>query len=342
LSFQVNLTARAIATPLICGNTVILKPSEFSPKCQNLVIRALVEAGLPAGVISFLPTQPKDAAAVTELAVKHPLVRRINFTGSDRVGKIIAGWAATCLKQCLLELGGKAPVIVLKDADIDEAVGATIFGALANSGQICMSTERVIIDTSVADEFKQKLLERIGKLKVGTDLEDSTISLSGLYCPASATRILGLVESAIKSGAELLTGSREITGPNNTILTPHVLDKVDSSMAIFYEETFGPIICITQVSSTDEAVAVANDSEFSLCASVFTRDVLQGIEVAKQVRAGSCHVNGPTVYIEPTLPNGGTGGRSGYGRFGGVAGMEEFTEKKIVSLAQAGKLNYAF
>jgi acyl-CoA reductase-like NAD-dependent aldehyde dehydrogenase len=135
---QVNLTARAIATPLVCGNTVVLKPSEYSPKSQHLVVRALTEAGLPPGCLNFLPTSPADAPTVTELAVKHPLVRRVNFTGSDRVGKVIAGWAASCLKQCLLELGGNAPVVVLGDADLEDAVEAILFGALANSGQICM------------------------------------------------------------------------------------------------------------------------------------------------------------------------------------------------------------
>jgi benzaldehyde dehydrogenase (NAD) len=134
----VNLTARAIASPLICGNTVILKPSEFTPKSQHLMLRAFTEAGLPDGCLNFLPSDPADAPTVTEYAVKHKLVRKVNFTGSDRVGKIIAGWAASCLKTTLLELGGKAPAVVLEDADLQDAVNAIIFGALLNSGQICM------------------------------------------------------------------------------------------------------------------------------------------------------------------------------------------------------------
>lgn len=132
------MTARAIATPLVCGNTVVLKPSENSPKSQYLVVRALIKAGLPAGCLNFLPTSPDDAPSVTEYAVKNPLVRRVNFTGSDRVGKIIAGWAASCLKRCVLELGGKAPVVVLEDADLGDAVEGVVYGALSNSGQICM------------------------------------------------------------------------------------------------------------------------------------------------------------------------------------------------------------
>jgi benzaldehyde dehydrogenase (NAD) len=154
----VNLTARAIACPLVCGNTVVLKPSEFSPKSQHLVVRAFTEAGLPKGCLNFLPSSPEDAPAVTEYAVKHPFVRRVNFTGSDRVGKIIAGWAATCLKQCVLELGGKAPVVVLDDADVQDAAEGIVFGGYLNSGQICMSSERVIVQKELRDKLTDELL----------------------------------------------------------------------------------------------------------------------------------------------------------------------------------------
>lgn len=319
----------------------MLKPSEFSPKSQYIVVKALESAGLPPGCLNFVPTRPADAPAVTELAVKHPLVRRVNFTGSDRVGKIIAGWAASVLKQCVLELGGKAPVVVLDDASIDDAVEATVFGALSNSGQICMSTERVIVHESLADEFKSSLLSRVKKVKCGNHLTSPDVAMSGLFSPSSAKRILSLVEKAIASGAELLTGDLTASGPNGTILAPHILDKVTPAMEIFHEETFGPVICLTQSSSDDEAVEITNSSEFSLCASVFSKDVLRAMDVAKQIRSGSVHLNGPTVYIEATLPNGGTGGRSGYGRFGGVAGIEEFTERKIISMAQKG-MRYPF
>lgn len=145
-----------------------------------------------------------------------------------------------------------------------------------------------------------------------------------------------MIDDALANGASLLYGDRSVSGPNKTILQPHVLDHVKPSMTIFREESFGPILCITRADSEQEAVDLANDTEYSLCASVFTQDVLKGMELAQQIRAGSCHVNGPTVYIEPTLPNGGTGGRSGYGRFGGMAGVEEFTERKIVSLVKSG------
>jgi acyl-CoA reductase-like NAD-dependent aldehyde dehydrogenase len=333
----VNLTARAIATPLICGNTVVLKPSEFSPKSQHLIIHALLAAGLPAGCLNFLPTQPSSVPALTELAVKHPFVRRVNFTGSDRVGTIIAGWASSVLKQCVFELSSKAPVLVLQDANIPDAVDSVIFGALSNAGQICMSTERVIVHESIAEEFTTALVAKAESLKCGNHYEHPDVNISGLYTPASATRILGLVKSAVADGAVLLTGDLVAHGPNATILRPHILSQVTPSMGISSNETFGPVITLSVVSSVSEAITAANASEFSLCASIYSRDVMQAMEIAKEIRAGSVHVNGPTVYIEPPLPNGGTGGRSGYGRFGGMAGVEEYTERKMVSLGGEGR-----
>ncbi|KAI1372853.1 Aldehyde/histidinol dehydrogenase [Hypoxylon crocopeplum] len=337
----VNLTARAIATPLICGNTVILKPSEFSPKSQHLVVRALTAAGLPPGCLSFLPVSPDRTPAVTEYAVKHPSVRHINFTGSDRVGRIIAGWAATCLKRCVLELGGKAPVIILEDANIDDAAEAVVFGALANAGQICMSTERVLLHDSVAKPFKEALLQRIESIKVGNHEEDPEISISGLFNAASARRVEDLLKGAVTSGAKLLCGDISTSGPNKTIMSPHVIDAVTPDMDIFHRESFGPLICLSSFHSDEEAIAIANGTDFSLCAAVFSRDVMRSLEVARRVRAGSCHINGPTVYIEATLPNGGVGGSSGYGRFGGIAGVYEFTEPKIISLGKSG-MKYVF
>ncbi|KAL1880766.1 hypothetical protein VTK73DRAFT_5151 [Phialemonium thermophilum] len=337
----VNLTARAIATPLICGNTVVLKPSEFSPKSQHLVVEALTAAGLPSGCLNFLPTSREESPAVTEFAVKHPKVLRVNFTGSDRVGRIIAGWAATCLKQCVLELGGKAPVIVFEDANIQDAVEAVVYGALSNSGQVCMSTERVIVHKSISGPFKSALLERVRKLKHGDHTADAEVTISGLFSPESAARVRDLIKNAVDNGANLLAGDLKITGPNKTILAPHVLEGVRSNMDLYHKEVFGPVIMLSEFVTQDEAIKAANDSEFSLCASVFSQDIMRAMDVARQIRAGSCHINGPTVYVEATLPNGGTGGSSGYGRFGGIAGVEEFTERKIVTLARSG-MKYSF
>jgi len=340
-NMPVTLTARAICCPLICGNSVILKPSEFSPKSQHLVVSALVEAGLPAGCLQFLPTSSADTPQAVEFAVQHPKVSRTNFTGSDRVGRIIAGLSASCLKQCVLELGGKAPVVVLEDADVDAAVESVVYGAMSNSGQICMSTERVIVHHSLAADFKSQLVKRVKSLRVGNHLEESDVELSGLFTTASAERVLRLIKAAVDAGATLLAGDLSLHGPCRTILGPHVLADVTRDMDIFHQETFGPVVFLSEFDTDEDAIAQANDSEFSLCASVFSRDVLRAMGMAKRIRTGSCHVNGPTVYIEAPLPNGGVGGASGYGRFGGVAGIEEFTERQIVSLVSPG-MKYTF
>ncbi|KAK4221437.1 Aldehyde/histidinol dehydrogenase [Podospora fimiseda] len=338
----INLTARAVAVPLICGNTVVLKPSEYTPKSQDLVVRALTEAGLPEGCLQFLPTGRERTPEVTEYAVKHAKVLRVNFTGGDRVGRIIAGWAAECLKQCVLELGGKAPVIVFEDADLDDAVEAVVFGGLAFSGQVCMSTERVFVHRSVIGEFKEKLLKRLEGLKTGNHLEEKGVSISGLFSPVSAERVMDLVKQAVDNGAKLLVGDLKISGPRKTIIAPHILEHVSSGMDIAHQETFGPVMILYEFETDEEAVVNANDSDFSLCASVFSKNTLRALDVARQVRAGACHVNGPTIYVESTLPNGGTGGSSGYGRFGGIAGVEEFTERKIISLANKPGMKFVF
>ncbi|KAI8628246.1 aldehyde dehydrogenase [Xylariaceae sp. FL1651] len=336
-----SLTARAIATPLICGNTVLLKPSEYSPKSQHLVVRALLDAGLPKGCLQFLPVSAERTPAVIEFAVKHPLIRHVNFTGSDRVGRIIAGYAATCLKRCVLELGGKAPVIVLDDANLDDAVEAVVFGSLANAGQVCMSTERVLLHESIADSFKTTLLARLQSIKVGNHEEDSQVSISGLFTPASTKRVQGLLNDAVSSGAKLLCGDVSASGPNLTIMAPHVVDAVTPTMEIFQRESFGPLVCLTTFNTDEEAIALANNSEYSLSAAVFSRDIMRALDIARQVRAGSCHVNNPSVYIANGTPNGGVGGSSGYGRFGGMAGVLEFTELKIISLGKSG-VKYSF
>src|SRR6202023_4001003 len=151
---------RAIALPLACGNTVVLKGSEVCPATHGLIIEALQEAGLPAGVVNFVTNAPADAATIVEAMIAHPKVRRVNFTGSTRIGKVIAASCAKYLKPVVLELGGKAPLLVLDDADLDAAVNAAAFGAFANSGQICMSTERIVVDRRVADAFVKRLAAR--------------------------------------------------------------------------------------------------------------------------------------------------------------------------------------
>jgi benzaldehyde dehydrogenase (NAD) len=332
----VILGVRAIAMPLACGNTVILKASEVCPATHRLIGTVLKEAGLGEGIVNVITHDAKDAGAIVDAIAAHPAVRRINFTGSTRVGKLIAQTGAKYLKPVLLELGGKAPLIVLEDADIDAAVNATVFGAYANSGQICMSTERVIVHEKVADEFAAKLAKRVAALPCG-DPREGEVVLGSVIARATVERVEKLVSDAVSQGAKVLVGAEKCS---NTVMKGVVVDHVTPKMTLFREESFGPQVSITRVKSADEAIDLANDTEYGLSAALFTRDIARGIELAKRIDTGICHINSPTVQDEAQMPFGGVKG-SGYGRFGGRAGINEFTELRWITI-QTGPRHYPF
>lgn len=331
----VILGVRAIAIPLACGNTVVLKASEMCPRTHQLIVEALQEAGLPKGVVSFITNAPADAAAVVEAMIAHPAVRRVNFTGSTRVGKIIAMVCAKYLKPVVLELGGKAPLLVLDDADLDAAVNGAAFGAFANSGQICMSTERIIVDQKIADEFIAKLAAKVETLPLG-DPRKGPVVLGSVVDMSTVQRCNALIDDALAKGARLVCGGKADT----TLMPATLLDHVTPAMKIYSDETFGPVKAIVRVDGEDAAVACANDNPYGLAAAVFTRDTARGWRVAQRVEAGICHVNGPTVHDEAQMPFGGVKS-SGSGRFGGKAGVHEFTELRWVTL-QTTPRHYPF
>ncbi|WP_076997940.1 aldehyde dehydrogenase [Variovorax sp. KK3] len=331
----VILGVRAIATPLACGNTVVLKGSELSPQTHALIVEALNEAGLPPGVVNFVTNAPADAAVVVEAMVAHPAVRRVNFTGSTHVGRLIAQTCAKHLKPVVLELGGKAPLVVLDDADIEAAVNAAAFGAFANSGQICMSTERIVVDQRVADAFVERFVAKAQSLPLG-DPREGPVVLGSVVDRATVERCNALVDDALAKGATLRCGGRA----DSTLMPATVLDHVTRDMAIYGEESFGPVKAIVRVDGVDEAVAIANDNAFGLSAAVFGRDVARAWNVARRIESGICHVNGPTVHDEAQMPFGGVKA-SGYGRFGGKAGIDAFTELRWITV-QTTPRHYPF
>ncbi|MNV41439.1 Vanillin dehydrogenase [compost metagenome] len=226
----------------------------------------------------------------------------------------------------MLELGGKAPFVVLDDADIDAAVNGAIFGAFANSGQICMSTERLVVDNAVADEFVSKFAARAKALPLG-DPREGPVVLGSVVDMSTVTRCNALIDDALAKGAVLVCGGKA----QNTLMPATVLDHVTPAMAIYREESFGPVKAVVRVNGVEEAVAVANDNEFGLSSAVFGRDVARAWNVAQRIEAGICHVNGPTVHDEAQMPFGGVKA-SGYGRFGGRAGVEAFTELRWITV----------
>lgn len=323
----VVLAARAIAYPIVCGNSVVFRGSEASPKTHALIAEALVEAGFPPGVLNYLSNAPQAAPEVVDTLIAHKAVRRINFTGSTRVGRIVAEKAAKQLKRCLLELGGKSPLIVLEDANVDEAVKAAVFGSFLYQGQICMSTERLIVDEKIADEFVSKFAARARELNAGDPAVDPQCVIGPMINSSSGVRINDLIQDALDKGAKLVCGGVA----EGAIMPATILDHVNASMKIYDEETFGPITVVVRVKTAAEAVAVANDSAYGLSSGVFGRDVNRALSVAMELEYGSVHVNGSTVQNEAQAPYGGTK-NSGYGRFDGRAVIDEFTELKWLTI----------
>ncbi|KAF8189363.1 Aldehyde/histidinol dehydrogenase [Pholiota molesta] len=326
----ITLTVRAIASPLIAGNTIVLKPSETTPRSQSIVVELMEEAGLPAGVLNFLPMSREGTAALTAEIIGNPLVRNVNFTGGDRVGKIIAMEAAKHLKPCILELGGKSPAVVLNDANIAEAAKGLVFGALANSGQICMSTERVIVQSGIAEELISQIKGLCESIKVGDTTTERTAPVGALFTESLAENIVGMIREAQASGAEVILGD---TNRKKSVLVPHLIRNVKPGMRLWDRETFGPVMVFAVADTVDEAVDLANASDYSLAASLWTGDIFAGQAIASRIRAGCTSINGPTLHSEPADGLVGLGGASGYGRFH----IENFTDRRSIIIHPSGR-----
>ncbi|KAJ5586939.1 uncharacterized protein N7459_002704 [Penicillium hispanicum] len=318
------LGTRALLLPLAAGNTVVLKGAELSPKCFWALGDIFRQAGLPAGCLNVIYHQPADAAAVTNALIAHPAVRKVNFTGSTQVGAIIAATAGKYVKPVLLELGGKASAIVLDDANIENAAKQCADGSFMHSGQICMSTERIVVQRGIADQFRQKLAETAEKL-YGKDTP-----AAGLVNAAAVAKNKRLVTDAVSRGAKLLLGDVNACEPVDTLMRPIVVDGVTKEMDVYGTESFGPTVSLIVVDTEEEAVALANDTEYGLTSAVFTSNLFRGLRVAKQIESGAVHINSKTIHDEPVLPHGGWKS-SGFGRFGGIAGYDEFLQTKTVT-----------
>jgi acyl-CoA reductase-like NAD-dependent aldehyde dehydrogenase len=322
----VILGVRALAIPLAVGNTVVFKASEICPGVQRLVGRVLQDAGLPDGAINVVTNAPKDAPQIVEALIVHPAVKRVNFTGSTKVGKIIGELCGRHLKPAVLELGGKAPMVVLDDANIEGAVNGAAFGAFMNQGQICMSTERVVVDDKIADDFVARFAAKAAGLPAG-DPRGGNVVLGSLVSVEAAQKVEHLVQDAVAKGATLVTGGNR----EGSIMDATVLDHVKPHMDIYYEESFGPVVSVIRASGDDALVAIANDTEYGLASAVYSENINRAIGVAQRIQAGICHINAATVADEAQMPFGGVKG-SGYGRFGGRYGVAEFTDVKWLTI----------
>ncbi|WP_136439318.1 aldehyde dehydrogenase [Pacificoceanicola onchidii] len=321
----VILGTRAVAMAIACGNTAVLKASELSPATQLAIGEAFRRAGFPPGVMNVITNAPEDAAEVVNALIEAPEVRHINFTGSTGVGRIIATKAAQNLKPVLLELGGKAPLVILDDADIDAAVNAAAFGAFMNQGQICMSTERIIVQDSIADTFTERLAAKASALPAGNPRDQ--VVLGALVTPEAAEKMDKIIADATAKGGTVVAGG----GRDGAIVEATLIDGVTPDMTIYAEESFGPVKPIIRVKDDEDAIRVANDTEYGLSAAVFSSNIQRAMAVADRIESGICHINGPTLADEAQMPFGGVKD-SGYGRFGGKAAIDAFTSIRWVTI----------
>ncbi|KZV64148.1 aldehyde dehydrogenase [Peniophora sp. CONT] len=322
----VSLTLRGVAIPAVLGNTIVMRPSEFSPRVHALIIDAFNEAGVPPGVINFVPMSPEDTPTLTQEILAHPAVRNVSFTGSDRVGRVIATECAKHLKPCVLELGGKSPAVVLADANFDDCARGLLAGALMNSGQVCMSTERIIVERSAVEPLVAALKKHIASITAG---DPATSAISSLFTETSAEGILGLLRDAKDAGAEIVAGDIQRDG---ALIKPHIVLGVKRGMRLWEQESFGPILSITVADSVDHAVELANDSEYSLTSGLWTNS-LQALDIAARIHAGSVNINGMTINNEWGNGIAGLGGRSGYGKFD----VHHFTDERVITVHNLGR-----
>jgi acyl-CoA reductase-like NAD-dependent aldehyde dehydrogenase len=319
------LGTRAVAMAIACGNTAILKASELCPATHLAIGEAFRRAGFPAGVMNVITNAPEDAAEIVAALIAAPGVRHINFTGSTKVGRIIAQKAATELKPVLLELGGKAPLVILDDANLEAAVNGAAFGAFMNQGQICMSTERIIVHEGIADAFIAAFAAKARALPAGNPRDH--VVLGSLVTPEAAEKMDRIIADAVAKGGKIIAGGKR-TG---SIVEATLIDSVTPDMTIYAEESFGPVKPIIRVKDDAEAIRVANDTAYGLSAAVYSSNIQRALAVADQIESGICHINGPTVGDEAQMPFGGVKD-SGYGRFGGKAAIDSFTSIRWVTI----------
>jgi len=330
------LSLRSICMPIAYGNTTVLKPSTESAAAGGVVIAEVFqEAGFPKGVLNLVTNGPGGSGEIGDEFIEHPKVRRINLTGSSEVGRQLAEKAGRYLKRVALELGGQNPLVILRDADVDNAVNAAAFGGFLHQGQICMSTRRVIVEKPIVKEFTEKFVKKVSAYKVGNPKEPDTI-IGPLINQQQFNKVKNSVDAAVRDGAKILCGGKS----EGLCYYPTVLTNVKPGTPFCCEETFGPVVSVIGVENEEEAVAVANDTMYGLSAAVFTRDLAKGLAIAERIESGIVHINDQTVHDEPQVPFGGVKD-SGWGRFGGKAALEEFTELRWIS-AQLTPRQYPF
>ena len=339
-NFPIAIPLWKIAPALVSGCTAVFKPAEDTPLCAALLVDMFREVGLPPGVLNLVNGIGEEAGAAL---VDHPNVRAISFTGSLEVGRMINEKCARAMKRCSLELGSKNALIVMPDAEMDLAVEASAWGAFATSGQRCTATSRLIVHEDVRDEFTDRLLTRVEKMKVGNGL-DPEVELAPVINEQQKNRVLEYISLGQQEGAKLLTGGDELTGgehENGYFLSPTVFTEMTADMRIAREEIFGPVTGIIRIESVEEAISIANGVDYGLSCAIYSHDITNVFKAVQQLEFGVIYANAPTIGAEIQVPFGGMKNTGNGHREAGPQSFDEFTEWKTVGIDFSGKLQRA-
>jgi aldehyde dehydrogenase (NAD+) len=332
-NFPMLLGIRKIGFALAAGNTVVLKPSEMTPVIGLKLGELFRDAGFPPGVLNVIPALGSE---IGDSLVTDKRVKFITFTGSSKVGRQVGATAAAHGKRFALEMGGKNPIIVLNDADVDYAVNTATFSNFMHQGQICMTGSRVIVEAGIYDEFCKRFAAKVANLKYGSNPREPGLIVGPLIRTTQGPFIKEQVDKAVAQGAKLLTGGTY----KDNVFQPTVVADVTQAMSIFKTECFGPVASVIKANDHLHALALANDSEYGLSSAVLTNDLQKAIFLSEGLEAGAVHINGPSVRDEPVIPFGGVK-NSGTGREGGHFSIDELTELKWVTI-QSGQNKYPF
>jgi len=328
-----------IAAALVCGNSVVFKPASATSRCAAEVVRVYEEAGVPPGVLNFVTG---SGGTVGNALIEDPRVRGISFTGGVDTGREVYTRGAKGLKTVHLELGGKNPVIVLNDANLDLALDGVLFGAFGTQGQRCTATSRLILEDGIYDTFLRRLVERVRALKVGDPL-DPSVEMGPVASADQEKKILEYIQVGKAEGAHLATGGSRLTGGDydrGHFIEPTIFE-VRHGMRISKEEIFGPVLSVVRVKDYKEAVRVANDVEYGLSSAIYTKDVNLAFQAIEELETGITYINAPTIGAEVQLPFGGTKNTGNGGREAGSAAIEEYTETKSVFIDYSNRLQKA-
>ena len=331
-NFPLILSTKKIVMALAAGNTFVLKPSEETSLLGLKIAEVFQDAGLPPGVLNVVPG---DGPTLGETLVSDPRVRLISFTGSTAVGRQLAIQCATHAKKITLEMGGKSPLIVLRDADVDYAVDTACFGLFIHQGQICMAGSRIIVEAPIHQVFLDKFVAKVKKLQVGDPRDPHTV-IGPLIRSSQCDFIDKRIKSSVAAGAQVLTGGAY----KGNFFEPTVISEVGPGMEVFTDELFGPVASIIKADDADHALKLANDTRYGLSSAVLTKDLQLAMKFALGLEAGMVHINSSTIHDEPHIPFGGVKD-SGMAREGGQWSMEEMTELKWITIQQ-GQRHYPF